>query len=95
MSNEKALRSGTEADIQFSEFIEPEDAVIKVTVESDIRMVGKFSLTALIVRALRREGYGNVVVSEENVAMFGPGSIFENKELREVQKKVQIQIEVK
>ena len=60
MKPEIALRSGTPADEQFTQFIEAKDAVIEVVVNSDIRQVGKHRLMNKIAQFLRSEGYTNV-----------------------------------
>jgi hypothetical protein len=91
---EQALRTGTAADEQFTDFVEPADAVINITVESNIRMVGKFRLAAAIKELLEKEGYKNVAVNQ-SLDMFTSGAPFLNEDLLDAQKLVKIQLDVK
>jgi predicted AAA+ superfamily ATPase len=94
MVEEKAIRTGTAIDDQFSQFVTPEEAVITVTVQSSIRQVGKFRLAALLEKFLKEQGFANIQI-DESIGINFLDSPMENEELIEKQKKVQIQIEVK
>lgn len=59
---EKAIRTGAPVDVQFTEFVEPQDASIQVAISSDVRQVGKFRLMQKIASFLRSEGYSNVTL---------------------------------
>lgn len=87
MPNEQSLRSNTAADNQFSEFIEPEQAVIEVVVRSNIRQVGKLRLASKIQEFLVQEGYTNV----QGGLIF---TLNDNAELLDAQKRVQVRIGV-
>lgn len=89
MNNEKSLRSGTAADEQFDTFISPEEAVITVTIASDVRQVGKNNLAKKLARFLKAEGYVNVI-HEENGYPFDL-----DDDIVKQHKKVNIQFEVK
>lgn len=65
MMTEKALRLGTAGDEQFTEFVDPAEANIKVEISSDIRQVGKQRLMHAIRAGLLMQGYSNVTVTDE------------------------------
>jgi hypothetical protein len=61
----KSLRIGSAADEQFDEFVEPENAVIKVIVSSNVGQVGKYRLVHKMAHILAELGYSNVTTSDE------------------------------
>lgn len=91
---EKSLRTGSAADAQFEEFVEPENATIKVEISSDVRQVGKLRLMQQFGDFLRSKGYTNVTMTDtvlgyhpevEQITPSGPNVI-------EMQKKVHIDL---
>ena len=57
---EQALRSNTAVDNEFTKFVEPKDANIKISITTDTRISGTNRLAFLIGELLKREGYTNV-----------------------------------
>lgn len=85
---EQALRSNTAADQEFTKFVEPKDANIKISITTDTRISGTHRLAFLIGELLKREGYTNVAPFHYNEPFGEP-----NEELRLGQKDVRITIE--
>lgn len=94
MIEERSLRSNTASDDQFTQFVEPEEANIKVTIESDVRQVGKQRLGALMQQFLLMHGYRTVEVT--GLCSTDPLRVWSGTEgIVEKQKCVKIHIDVK
>jgi hypothetical protein len=89
MINEKSLRSDTAADEQFTTFISPEEAVITVTIASDVRQVGKNKLASKLAGFLKAEGYINVKIQDNSF----PFDLEDN--VQKLHKRVNIVFDVK
>lgn len=63
---EQALRSNTLVDQEFTKFVEPKDANIKISITTDTRISGTNRLAFLIGELLKREGYTNVAPFQSN-----------------------------
>lgn len=93
---EKAIRTGAPADVQFTEFVEPQDASIQVAISSDIRQVGKLRLMQKIASFLQSEGYSNVTMYDDvgNYQVDAESSFPTADSIIQKQKKVHIDLKI-